>query len=314
MSVGNLENGMTEELYKLFRKNFPFAVREEKTAKEILADPENRIFERRDRQGKLLGASVVHKNTVYLLCVDKGSGNRGIGSRLLEETEAFVKAEGYDSIQIGAGEQYLTPGVPTGIKPFEEPLGRESLRPGLTDEAVCFFKKRGYVHAWGEANCFDMRVELGKTKFPAYSVGDTVDGVAYRWAVKEDIPQIVKCVDSAEQEFTRYYQNEALYQGGAERVLLALCGGVCGTLIVSVETEAPGLGSVGCTTVVPGYRGRHIGVNLTVLGTKYLKSLGLREGFLDYTYSGLDKMYGYAGYEICAYYFMAAKRLEPEGK
>jgi len=252
---------------------------------------------------------VVHKNTVYLLCVDREYRNRGIGSQLLKETEAFVKAEGYDSIQIGAGEQYLAPGVPTGVKPFEEPLGRESLRPGLDNEAVGFFKKRGYRHAWGEANCFDMRAELGKVEFPEYSVGDTVDGVTYRWAVKTDLPEIAACVDSAEREFTQYYQNGVLYEGGAERVLLALCGGVCGALIVSAEAEGKGVGSVGCTAVAPGYRGRHIGVNLTVLGTKYLKELGLREGFLGYTYSGLDKMYGYAGYEICTYYYMAAKRL-----
>ncbi len=305
-----MEDRMTEELYGLFKRNFPFAVREEKTAKEILSNDRNRVFARRDGEGRLTGASVVHKNTVLFFCVDRPCRNRGLGAQLLKETEAFVKAEGYDSIQVGAGEQYLTPGVPTSVKPFEEPLGREALRPGLTDEAARFFKKRGYAHAWGEANCFDMRAELEKTEFPAYSVGDTVEGVTYRWAAQGDLPQIVKCVDSAERDFTRYYQNPALYQGGAERVLLALQGGVCGTLIVSAETKAPDLGSVGCTAVAPEYRGRHIGVNLTVLGTKYLKGLGLREGFLGYTYSGLDKMYGYAGYEICAYYYMAAKRLD----
>lgn len=302
---------MTDELCKLFRRNFPFLLREERTVKEILSDPENRVFEKRDQEGKLIGASVVHKNAVYLLCVDREYRNRGIGSRLLAETEAFVKAAGYDGIQIGVGEQYLAPGVPTSAKPFAETLGRESLRPGLDNEAAGFFKKRGYIHAWGEANCFDMRAELGKVEFPEHSVGDTVGGVTYRWAVKDDLPEIVKCVDSAEREFTQYYQNKALYEGGAQRVLLALCGGVCGALIVSAETEGEGVGSVGCTAVAPEYRGRHIGVNLTVLGTKYLKELGLREGFLGYTYSGLDKMYGYAGYEVCTYYYMAAKRLRP---
>ncbi len=308
--VVNMEVRMTEELYRLFRKNFPFAVREEKTAKEILSNDKNRVLERRDREGRLAGVSVVHRNTVLLFCVDRPYRNQGLGAQLLKETEAFVKAGGYDAIQVGAGEQYLTPGVPTSVKPFEEPLGREVLRPGLTEEAARFFKKRGYAHAWGETNCFDMRSELEKTEFPAYSVGDTVDGVTYRWAVQGDIPQIVKCVDSAERDFTQYYQNQALYQGGAERVLLALRDGVCGALIVGAETEAPGLGSVGYTAVAPEYRGRRIGANLTVLGTKYLKGLGLREGFLGYTYSGLDKMYGYAGYEICAYYYMAVKRLD----
>lgn len=300
------------ELYRLFRRNFPFAVREEKTARAILADERNHVLEQRDSAGKLIGASVLHKNTLYLLCVDAAYRNRGLGSQLLKESEALVKAGGYDTIQVGAGEEYLTPGIPTGTKPFEEPLGKEALCPGLTNEAVRFFQKRGYIHAWGEANCFDMRTELQKTEFPKSSIGDTVDGVLYRWADAEDLPGICACVDSAESDFTRYYRNPALYRNENERVLLALQDKVCGALIVSAEAEAPGLGSVGCTAVAPEYRGRHIGVNLTVLGTKYLKELGLREGFLGYTYSGLDKMYGYAGYEICCYYYMAQKALNGE--
>lgn len=35
----------------------------------------------------------------------------------------------------------------------------------------------------------------------------------------------------------------------------------------------------------------------------------LKEAYLGYTYSGLDHMYGYAGYKICVYYNMAFKRL-----
>ena len=95
--------------------------------------------------------------------------------------------------------------------------------------------------------------------------------------------------------------------------MIATCNDeVCGTLIISIETEAKGLGSVGCTTVTHNYRGKHIGVNMVVLGTKYLKSLGIKKGYLGYTYSGLDKMYGYAGYKICIYYAMAQKQLTLE--
>jgi len=59
------------------------------------------------------------------------------------------------------------------------------------------------------------------------------------------------------------------------------------------------------------FRDKHIGVNMVIMGTKYLKSRGLKNAFLGYTYSGLDKMYGYAGYRICIYYFMAQKKLNP---
>lgn len=65
-------------------------------------------------------------------------------------------------------------------------------------------------------------------------------------------------------------------------MLIATCNDeVCGTLIISIETEVNGLGSIVCTTVSHNYRGKHIGVNMVVLGTKYLKSLGLKKVIYD---------------------------------
>ncbi|MBQ3027606.1 MAG: GNAT family N-acetyltransferase, partial [Lachnospiraceae bacterium] len=94
------------------------------------------------------------------------------------------------------------------------------------------------------------------------------------------------------------------------KVLIATDGEeVVGTLIVSLETEGAGLGSVGCTTVKPSHQGRHIGVNMVTVGTKYLKDAGMREAYLGYTYTGLDHMYGYSGYKVCIYYMMAKKTL-----
>ena len=50
-----------------------------------------------------------------------------------------------------------------------------------------------------------------------------------------------------------------------------------------------------------------IGTNLVMLGTKYLKDIGLHKASLSYTYTGLDKLYGYSGYKISTYYFMGEK-------
>lgn len=47
---------------------------------------------------------------------------------------------------------------------------------------------------------------------------------------------------------------------------------------------------------------------MVTIGTKYLKDSGMKEAYLGYTYSGLDHMYGYAGYKICIYYMMAKKK------
>lgn len=298
------------ELFHLFKRNFPFIRRADKTIFEILSDSENIIFEKCSIDGKLIGASVINKNTIYLLCVDKAYRCRGIGSELLRLSEEHIKECGYDSMNIGVGTDYLTPGVPIRTGFSAETSGEISIYPEVNDDAMNFFKKRGYTHSWGTADCFDMSADLSSVNFPKYSVGDTIDGVTYRWATVDDIPKITECTDRAYESFSKYYKNENCYDGDCHRVLIALDGDVVsGTLIVSIGTEGYGVGSVGCTTVHPKYRGRHIATNMVTLGTKYLQELGLSEGFLGYTYSGLEKMYGYAGYKICCYYFMAAKKL-----
>ena len=49
---------------------------------------------------------------------------------------------------------------------------------------------------------------------------------------------------------------------------------------------------------------------MVMLGTKYLKDIGLRNANLSYTYSGLDNLYGYSGYRISCYYMMAKKKFQ----
>ena len=142
-------------------------------------------------------------------------------------------------------------------------------------------------------------------------VGDTIDGILYRWANKDDLKGIVACVDDAEKDFTIYYREEGLYDDqSSQHVLVAVDGAdIVGTLIVSIETEGNDLGSVGCTTVRHDFRGRHVSVNMVRMGTRFLKDSRLSDACLNYTYSGLDHMYGYAGYQICTYYMMGEKNL-----
>lgn len=304
------------ELFELYKRNFPFIVREERKILDILGDKENRILEKRNADGTLTGACVVHKNTVYMLCVDREYRGRGIGSELLMQAERCIRDAGYADVSVGAGDTYLAPGVPTARPFYPEDgfaeRGVEKLYGGLTDGAAEFFRKRGYVHSWDGCDCFDMRFPLSDYVSDGYRIGDTVDGITYRFASADDIPEIKKCTDDAHENFTKYYLDERKYDGSnGERVLIAVDAAdgttVCGTLIVCAETEGKGLGSVGCTTVRHDYRGRHIAVNMVRLGTGYLKEIGLTDAYLGYTYTGLDRLYGYSGYKICTYYMMAKK-------
>ena len=301
---------MENEFCSLFRRNFPLIVREESKVRDILENKECRVIEKRNSREELIGAAVVHKSTLLMLCADKEYRNCGIGSELLVEAERVIKEAGYDEITVGAGYDYLMPGVPTAKRYYG--AENERLYEGVDDSASVFFEKHGYTHSW-DCNCFDMRFPLTEFTKDECSVGDTVDGIRYRFATEEDVAEVSVCVEDAYEEFTPYYKDARLYQGGGAqnpKVLLATDGDeVVGTLIVSLETEGEGLGSVGCTTVKPSHQGRHIGVNMVTVGTKYLKDAGMREAYLGYTYSGLDHMYGYAGYKICIYYMMAKKKL-----
>ena len=302
---------LTQELAALLKRNLPYLVRVESTMLRLLDDAENTVFQRRNAAGELIAAAVVHGSALYLLCVDAAHRGASVGSALLRQAEDCVRAKGFAEMTVGAGEDYLMPGVPTSVMPYPEALVPGHIYAGADDAAARFFAKRGYEHAWGDCNCFDMRMELKDMPAQGPAVGDVIAGVRYRWATPADLPALCACTDDAHAPFTQYYRDASLYDGSSsQRVLIAEENGcVLGTLIVSQETEGPGRGSVGCTTVRHAARGRHIAVHLVQAGTRHLKACGLREGFLGYTYSGLDKLYGHAGYRICIYYFMAKKAL-----
>lgn len=299
---------MSQELYELYKRNSLFIVRAKETVLQILQNKENITIEHRDEHKNLIGASVVNQNALLLLCVDATYRNRGIGSELLAKSEDVVKANGYDTIVVGNGFDYISPGVPTAKRYFD--AENEALYPGLNESASDFFTRRGYTHSWG-CNCFDMRLSLEELGKETYSVGDTVDGVTYRWATMDDLAQVHACTDDAFPEFTIFYRQEKLYAPDSDtKVLIAVTQGkVVGTLIVEPQDRTTLLGSVGCTTVRPAFRGKHIAVNLVAIGTKHLKDIGLKDAFLGYTYTGLDHVYGYAGYKICCYFMMAQKVL-----
>lgn len=283
---------MKQELFEIYKRNFPFNIREEEKEISMLSNPNNYIIEKRNKDNILIGVSVINKNTILVLCVDEEYRNQGIGTYLLEESEKYIQSKGYEKLNFGEGYDYIMPGIP------------------IKDNNISFFEKKGYYHSWKDCECFDMAMEMTKVNYPE-KLGDTINGVLYRFATEDDIEEIRKCVEEAEPKFVEYYLERELYSSeNDQRVLIAIKDGeVCGTLIVSIETEAKDTGSVGCTTTKPKFRHQGIATNMVKIGTKYLKDIGMKYGYLGYTYTGLDKMYGSAGYHITTKYMMAEKQL-----
>ncbi|NLE13291.1 MAG: GNAT family N-acetyltransferase [Clostridiales bacterium] len=310
----------TEEVYALFRETMPFAVISDGAARYVIGKPENTLLFRRNEKGELIAALVLETDTVLFLGVRENFRRRGIAGELLSEAEELVKAAGHKYIRIGAGRDYLTPGVP-----MAEPVGDvkfflpPDIVPGIDRSAAGFFIRRGYRHGWGEDNCFDMQMSLTEPGLSFPAEGETIDGITYRIAVKGDIEGACRCTDDAHPDFTKYYRSESLYEynhhpgkhvkgGEVSFALVAEADGeIAGTLIISLNAGGEGIGSVGCTAVARKYRKRHIGVNMVRVGTGILAEAGMTLGFLGYTYTGLDRMYGYSGYRVRNFWLMAHK-------
>ena len=396
------------ELAELFRRNFGWAVRSDEAVEAALGHPANVVLEWRER-GRMMGAAVMRRNTVLMMCVDERARRQGIGSALLARCEALLREQGYAEVSVGAGDDYLLPGVPSilpcaqtdsesqvaaqdephakqgdeahapsdsepqvaavdapHVKQGEEahaptgsesqvaaqdelhakqdeeshaPTGsesqvaaqdephakqdREARAPtgsepqGAADAARQFFVRRGYRHAWGECECFDMCAEFGRQ---SCTDGATLDGAAdsdeapagveLRWAEARDRAATLECARAAHAPFERYYEPAQLYVPGARRALLAVeAARVVGVLIAGCGEAAAGVGGIACVAVVPERRGRGIARALVCAATGALRRAGMARGFIGYTYSGLEQLYGAAGYRISMRYFMARKPL-----
>ncbi len=298
-----------QEILPIFRRNFPFIVRDDASIIEMLSDEESFLIEKRQEIGELMGVSLINRNVILMLCVNTEYRKQGIGSWLLEESEKTILKSGYKKVKVGVGYNYLMPGVPTSKRYAEAEY--EGLHEDLNECASDFFEKRGYVHAEA-GNIFDMRFPLKDFCKEQYSVGDIIEGITYRFAMPDDKEKVWECTDDALKEFTQWYRDEKLYTGETlPKVMIATCEEeVLGALLVDVADESIGLGTIGCTSVRKKSQGRHIATNMVILATKYLRDAGMKEAYLSYTYSGLERLYGAAGYKICVYFMMAEKNFD----
>ena len=189
------KNHQMDEIFNIFRQNFPFVSREDDTIRRIISHPDNLILRRHSPEGRLIACAIVNQNTILLLVVDKPHRCQGIGSQLLKDCEEAIRLKGHQKVVLGVGFDYLMPGVPTSRR--YAPSVNERLDPLVNTSASDFFEHRGYHHAWGECNCFDMKMQLADFLPYDHQIGDIIDGIHYRWATPEDLEGIVVCADDA---------------------------------------------------------------------------------------------------------------------
>jgi GNAT superfamily N-acetyltransferase len=281
------------EILKLFRENLPNIIRRDGDVINAINDKDTHIIDYRDGS-KIAGISVINKDTIYLLCVDKPSQNQGIGTRLLLKSEECIKSKGFKKTTLGAGKDFIMPGVP------------------MNDNAHGFFKKFGYAHSWGDSGCIDMHQALDGFTWNDYAIGDTINGIKYRWADVNDLKSTVKCVLGAEESFACLYKEEDMYKHDSTTPILIAENSieVVGAVMVNFEEGLrDNAATLDCLATAQKHRGKGIATALTTLGTKHLKDIGMQNAYLCYTYTDIANMYRRIGYEVCMEYFMGEKTL-----
>lgn len=95
-----------KELLDIYYKNFPNNIRSKEKVKEILNNSNNHIIENRI-DNKLIGVSIINKNTIIMLCVDKDYRHKGLGTKLLNQSEKYILDQGFNKVNVGVGYDYL---------------------------------------------------------------------------------------------------------------------------------------------------------------------------------------------------------------
>ena len=231
------------------------------------------VFEQRDNN-LLLGYSVLNYDGILLLCVDKNHRNKGIGSKLLKQSENHIM-KNFDKVTLGLSKNtYLFCGVPLG-----EDYDSQS-----------FFQKRGYSD---NGISFDMTIDLSKYSHKQ-ELDSHNDNIIIRRRRKdiEDLEKAKKCGDAIQMGWGD------IYKESSDLIVAEVDGEIVGGVIVDPDScmftkSIKDAGTIGCVGVTKEYREHGVGMTLSQHAVSSLKDSGCKTCFIGYTY--LDKWYGKLG-------------------
>lgn len=277
---------MYNRLYPIFQACFPnYAVTEAVFTRQLRPDLAEIIC--RFDGDRLIGYSLIHQNSISLLCVDPDYRNQGIGSNLLKLSEEKISRSGAQRIILGRGSHYLFQGVPTD------------------DEAAqSFFADRGYSALWVSANMALQTNDYDPDRFP---IPKAPEGLLFRIATEEDRESVLQAVATVQENWVRYYRS------CTDPILLAILdskivgfeileadGGIFGTALCKV-------GAFGCVGVIRSARERGIGRQMVAKAIEWLKYQGCDSVHLRYV--ELVDWYERLGFRTVGLQWMGEKSL-----
>lgn len=277
---------MIHELYRLFQVCFPEYPASEAVFNEQLKPELAQIVSEYDG-GRLIGYSLIHGNSISLLCVAPDYRNQGIGSRLLEQSEELIRETGAQTIILGRGKHYLLQGVPA-----DEPSAQD------------FFERRGYSADWVSANMELQTAEYDPVRFP---IPEAPQWLQFRMATEEDRPTVLQAVADVHENWVRYYKS------CTDPIILAILDGkIVGFEIVEADGGIFGnaeckVGAFGCVGVIHSARERGIGRQMVARAIEWLKSQGCDT--IQLRYVALVDWYGRIGFSVKHRQWMGEKAI-----
>jgi ribosomal protein S18 acetylase RimI-like enzyme len=201
---------------------------------------------------KLAGFSLIHGSSIALLCINPEMQKRGFGSRLLKESEDFIKQSGADKITLGrGGYHYVLQGVPND-----------------NPDVVAFFEKRGYEAEWVSVN---MAIRLDKFDINALKIPPLPDSIKFRFAEETEKPALLAAVEDADSAWVYVFED------CADPVMLAVKDSeIIGFQILAEDgahfnKNKGKIGCIGCVGIVHKARELGIGRRMVAEGMRWLK-------------------------------------------
>lgn len=282
---------MKDHIYSIFSECFP----QLPVGKDVffrLLDADNCKLFMDDDSGAPAGFSAVSGNCIRLLCVRPDFRGKGIGSRLLRESEEFIARSGFDRAVLGGTDSGLFIGevVPTDLPDY------------ASATLNSFFGHRGYR---SESGCMEMKMPSESFDPNKLDIPPCLDGVSFVLADGGDMESLRCAVGAVDPEWVQYFTAESpvlIAKLDGETAGFCIIDENADTVITSGENN---VGSIGCVGVVPQMRKKGIGLAMVAEAMRRLKQNGCTDVFIHYTY--LDWWYGRLGFRTFLRYSFSEK-------
>ncbi len=241
--------------------------------------------------------------SIGALCVDPDYRRRGIGSRLYEQGERFLTAQGAAAISVVHYPGHLTPGIPFEAPELKAFFDRRGFQPWTEASDLRRQRDDGLIdsHAEVEWRAPGMQATLRPARegeqaaITAFLGREFPGGWEYEAARDfdaggEPADTLIAAGTGKVFGFCRTYTPESLHLGGSTH-WFPLLGNRWG-----------GLGPIG---VAAAHRGRGLGLALLRYGISSLKRREVDDMVIDWTV--LERFYARAGFGVWKRYWLGSK-------